>query len=508
MLPGLISKPTVPLQLGPFSKSKRPSSRKWKSLDFNTQQKCRGPENHSDTPRISAQDLFDDREWSLDLDISTEDDPVTQNIVHGHSLHLLTSAAPSINPPPPPPPPLPPVERPHFRCYRCENILRIQQELSGRRTRLLTARTHLKNEQALLTSLREFESKSRELVIKAVATALEYHRFGDDLAEITNLQSISITASKDLKDGEIRFSKAQDQLSSVEYHFGKKETELYALLSYTHIQVGSLQSDVLESALHGSESVAETESASLPSLLEEYYDKAGDANLAWDRLQELETEHQIELQLRKRAVEENIDVVPPETEFVRSFVEKRIGIVLDLLHAKATAQGLRRQCEERDYSIKDESGFKALQDYDFDLWADGSDRYLQLRLVGEVDRKERVEDWVKGDIHAPDFLTTLTRHPLWETRRAFSEVETKLPPDSISQFESVAGDEVKTGSEIFEAPKAPNVEKNVAQTSPILMRVGSNFDRASTSYMTTWRPEVSLKRRCSSPEIWQSTTPG
>lgn len=422
-----------------------------------------------------------------------------------HPPHLPTSAEPSINSPPSPPP-LPPVERAQFRCYRCENVFKIQKELARRRTGLLTARTHLENEQTMLAGLRDYDSKSRELVIKAMVAALERSSFGHDLTQITELQSKSITANNDLKDGEARFSKAQSQLSSIEYHFGKKETELYGLLSQSHMHVGSLQSDALGSALQGTESVTETESASLPSLLEEYYDRAGDANLAWDRLQELETDHQIELRQRERAVEENLPVVPSGAEFVRGFVEERTRIVRDLIQAKTDAQGLRRQCEEREYSIKDDGSNKALQAYNLDLWADESDRHLQLLLVGEVDRDERVKDWVKGDVHGPDSSTTSIRHRLWEIRKAYSETGTPAPlHDAIVQSQSEAGYERKTRFEIFDnAPEAPIMKKDMVeypQTWLDLTQVEAGLSGASTACVATWRPEVSLHRRCSSPEI-------
>lgn len=552
----------MPLRLGPSTKSKRRSSWKRKSADVKIQQKCHGFDIVPNTPLSSGQDFLDDRQWSLDLEISAEDEPVTRNMVldstetiqdalespsavvrptslntqgtassianstpdlhevssanllsHGnhevlpssqntfpagpeivfsqdlsiwHPPLLSTSADPSSRPPPPPP--LPPVERARYRCTRCENVFKIQKELARRRTGLLTARTHLENEQGLLTGLRDYEYKSRELVIKAVATAVERKSLSDDLAEITGLQSRSVTANSDLKDGEARFRKAQGQLSSTEYHFGKKEAELYGLLSQSHMHLESLESDALGSVLHRTESVTEPGSESLPSLLEDYYDKAGDANLAWDRLQELETEHQIELRLRERAVEERLPVLLPEAQFVRGFIEERARIVRDLLQAKTDARDLRRQCEEYDYSIKDNGSNQALGAYDFDLWGNGSDRLLHLLLVGEVDQGERVQQWIKGNVHVP----TLTRHPLWECRRAYSETG---PPIMQSQYD--AGYEAKTGIEVSDASEAPSMEIDVTE-NPQTPEIAASTTRASA-----WRPEVSLQRRYSSPEIRQ-----
>jgi hypothetical protein len=249
-----------------------------------------------------------------------------------------------------------------------------------------------------------------------------------------------------LNDGEKGFNKAQGQLSSIGYLFGKKEGEFYNLLSHRHIDGGSLQSDALASALQDAESATQTESESLPSLLEEYYDKAGDVNFEWDRLQELEAEHQIELRLRERDLEEGRHVVPSEETFMRKFFEERASIIRKLLQAKTDARGLRRQCEEHNCSIQDDGSNKALEAYNFEsLGYQGSDRLMNLLLIGEINQGQRMQEWLKGNAHTKSTSTMVTRRiPLWESRRACSETGPQAGPEApILQAQSEAGLELR-----------------------------------------------------------------
>jgi hypothetical protein len=179
--------------------------------------------------RGSDQESRDNQQWSLDLEVSTEDEPSIHQIVldpqnslqdpsvttpplpieisantsarchtlpailqpdspqeglasapqtlsSGPRLGLVPEVfqetildwparTPSVDPPgfPLPPPPLL-LERAHYRCTRCENIVKVQRELAQRRKELLTARTHVQSEQASLARLREFEFKAREIL--------------------------------------------------------------------------------------------------------------------------------------------------------------------------------------------------------------------------------------------------------------------------------------------------------------------------------------------------------
>jgi hypothetical protein len=60
----------------------------------------------------------------------------------------------------------------------------------------------------------------------------------------------------------------------------------------------------------------QTNSEDMPSLLLEYYDKAGDVGAKWDRLQDLDAEHYKHIALRERNITEYRRVVPSEQDSI------------------------------------------------------------------------------------------------------------------------------------------------------------------------------------------------
>jgi hypothetical protein len=408
-------------------------------------------------------------------------------------------------------------------CMQCENVFRVQADLSRRRRELLTNRTHVQNEQELLGQIRESEFATRETVIKALSSALEVGTLEHDLPMIKTLQEKSLSAYRELNEAVARFNKAQRHLSSLEYQFGKKEGVLYELVSGEHVEDGFPGNDALASAFADSESTDDTDSEDMPSLLEEYYDRVGDVNIEWERLQELEADHRRDLRLRERSTEEQRQLMPSEETFIGIFFEQRAEIIRNFLQAKTDARGLRRQCLNLNYSIQDGASVGDLAGLDVPkmttfaeksnnvdpFGGDASDRLLQLLLIGEVNRNQRTEDWLIGDLHTHTDSSAKHRASLWESRKAYSEIGPQEKPEAtIPQAQSEVYLELR-GEE--EAPVLEDeVEQDMTEYSKnwaALTRIESSVGDGPPPTVSIWRPELSLQRRYSSPELGQIIRP-
>jgi hypothetical protein len=397
--------------------------------------------------------------------------------------------------------------------------LKVQRALSRRRRQLLTLRAHIQNERTLLAQKRDHDIKTREAVIEAITSALERGTLVDDLAMIKALQQKSLVSNCELNEGAERFSELQGRLSTLEYRLGKKEEELCSPLGHQQVGDEALEDDDSASQVEDLESTDQSESENLPSLLEEYYDRAGDVNVEWDRLQELESDHRHEIALRTRNAAEGRPLAPSEEDFVGQYFEKRSKIIRDFLQAKTDARELRRQCVEQNYSIQDDGSTKDMEHFDlskrktelelsgtFDLLADdGNDRRLQLLLVGEANRMQRVQEWLNGTVHTQSSSMAAHRLHLWHSRKTYSEngwqpqMELEI---HLAEVQSEAGPELRIqGQAPISEPQIVAEEMEYPQTWPALTRVGSGLNGACTT--TMWGPEVSLQRRYSSPELRQ-----
>jgi hypothetical protein len=429
-------------------------------------------------------------------------------------------------PPGLPPLPPPPFALPTHSCPRCRDILRIQKHLRRRRTELLTLRAHFRNEQSLLAQIREFDTNTRQSVVDALSIAVDRGSLADDLEMIKTLQQKSLIAHDNLNKAEKSYNKLRFRLSGLEYHFGKKEEKLNSLISQHQlddddddIDDGPLESNVLIATLDDVDSANQSESDYMPSLLAEYYDKAGDVGIEWERLQELDAEYRKNTILRERGVAEGRGSMPPEQEVISKYLDERAKIVRRYLQAKADARGLRRQCEEREYSIQDDGSNRDMDDHDFSIGATDleygrhndpksasrTDRLLQIFLLGEVNRGQRMDAWLKGSVQPQTTATTSSRAPLWESRQAYSELGHQVEPETpvlLAQSE--------TGLEPRAEREASMLEEEIAegtaeypQTWPALTRVESTLSGVPMSIISSWQPEVSLEHRYSSPELRQ-----
>jgi hypothetical protein len=426
-------------------------------------------------------------------------------------------------PPGLPPLPPPPFGVPNHSCSRCKNILRIQKHLRRRRTDLLTLRAEFRNEQSLLAQLREFDTHTRQSVVEALAIAFDRGTFADNLEIIKELQEKSLVAHTNLTRAEKSYNKLRFRLSGLEYHFGKKEEKLNSLISKHKLDDdddGELfDSQIPITTMDDLDSANQSESEYMPSLLAVYYDKAGDVGIEWERLQELDSEHRKNSILRDRGVVEGRGPIPSEQDFTSKYLDERAMIVRRYLQAKADARDLRRQCEEREYSIQDEGSNRDLNDYDISIGAtdlergkytdpeavSGNDRLLQIFLLGEVNRSQRMDAWLKGSVHPQTTAAIMSRTPLWESRQAYSEIGHQVEPETpilLAQSDTGLDPRVEREVSMLEEEAVKDITE-YPKTWPALTRVESTLREAPLSIISTWQPEISLQHRYSSPELRQ-----
>jgi hypothetical protein len=454
--------------------------------------------------------------------------PLNPTLPNTTGISTVTSSSPSLGPNPqllsdlspmwpsaePPPglqplPPPPTGSRAHS-CPLCRKVFKIQKQLSRRRTELLTFRAHFQNEQNGLAQLREFDVTSRKAVVEALSLNVDRGTLADDLEMIKALHQKSLVAYHDLTKAENELNRLRNRLSNLEYKYGKREEEINCLIFHRLAKDETSHNGGSESMLDDLDSGNQTESEQMPSLLVEYYDKAGDVGIEWDRLQELDAEHHKHTIEREQDFAEGGSLVPTEHDFRDQYLADRTGIVRRLLQAKDDARGLRLQCQELGYSIQDDESNRDMDENDLLIgttaldWSrnvnsiktPGHDRLLQMFLLGEANNEQRMDDWLKGNA-ITQTTTSTTRHtPLRESRQAYSEIglETRSgigPEPSLKQETLVLEAETEEHTTEYR------------QTRPELAHVESTLSGISTSLISTWQPEVSLQRRYSTPELRQ-----
>jgi hypothetical protein len=382
-------------------------------------------------------------------------------------------------------------------CTHCQKLIRAQQKLARLRDEVLTTRTHVNNERRIYIQLREYALEVQSKFMSTLDTAISNGTLVADQPTLNDLHKQILVSNSELLEQEEHFKDHEDRLSTLEYRFGKKEAAQYQKASCERSKLAIAGEANLDDAVDDDEDDDETatndsESEDQPSLLEAYYDRAGDVTVQKDRLDEFEADHRTAVRLRVREVQAGGRPEPPEKKFLEDYFEKRAKIIRNYLKAKHDAQQLRQQCLERDYHIAEEDEIEVgprpidlsrrYPEGPLSKKVDPGVRPLELLLFGTVDPEDRVREWLADSLRARSGANY--RRTLWETRKTHSEGDPELHTE-----QAVATEDAKT------------VEENV--NSPLVTRfeaVESSWGLKSSIGTFKWPGEI-LRHRYSNPEL-------
>jgi hypothetical protein len=344
-----------------------------------------------------------------------------------------------------------------------------------------------KNAMALQKRLYEIQMHSLSISVTQRASLKQ-----DDLFQQTH------QALADLNDQERLVRDHETKLGSLEYHMGRREARLYDSVFLTgkdpivDYEIGSAGVALIQET--------DEESVSQPSLVEKYYDRAGDKDIFRERLQELEEEHLEEKAAREAARRQGKQPMPPERVFLETYFGERTTMIQEFLQAKQEAAMLRKQCLVAGHAIDDVSEEESQEQLDhswrvkdhlqrdrsrMDVLTDvqylGS-MPLEFLLFGEQTPTERIKDWLKATLK-----TTVSRGSTWEDGdRAQSE---GIPEP--------AGPRTTPPSVTFTENGHPgHVVAPFDASSPKLQGLDGKAQR-----LTEWPGEEGLSRRYSEPSI-------
>ena len=143
-----------------------------------------------------------------------------------------------------------------------------------------------------------------------------------------------------------------DELSNLEYHLQNKQKTIQQTMKSPTF-AAHLRAEMLEPSLATSELSSRPKSRSnTPSLVAEYFDKAGDVGIQRERLEELDFSHMEGLQERDFVKERGDQLEVSDEQFVENYNARREEIQQDLEVAQAEAERLRARCTREGLDIK------------------------------------------------------------------------------------------------------------------------------------------------------------
>jgi hypothetical protein len=379
-------------------------------------------------------------------------------------------------------------------CNHVEKLAKAQKKVARLRDEVLTKRAQVNNEHQIHIQLRDYALEVQDSFVAALDTAILRGTLAADQSAIKDLHKQIQLSNHELHEQEEHFRELESGLSSLEYRLGKQEAAIYstlcekAKLAATSAAL-STEDEEEDEDVQTKFSSQGLMSEGVPSLLEAYYDRAGDVTIERDRLDEFEAEHRDEVRVRAYKIESGDRLIPSEKKFLESYFERRTKIIRDYLKAKHDTQQLRQQCIERNYHL-DKADDIEVQDNPIDLskrFPEGplgkGIRPLELLLFGDiVDPEERVQDWLIGSLLAQ--FNASQRNTILKVGKAQSEGSRE---PHLGQMPIV--EDARTVEGTMDSPVLPRFDAGES----------SRGVRSSTRPLR-WRAEI-LQRRYSNPDF-------
>ncbi|KAJ9625888.1 hypothetical protein H2203_004654 [Taxawa tesnikishii (nom. ined.)] len=137
----------------------------------------------------------------------------------------------------------------------------------------------------------------------------------------------------------------ENALSNQEYRLAEKEAVLFTSLEKLLVRIPQSHIPGLDFDVASlPQSRSEAPSTSVPSILEEYYDKAGDVSVMKQRLDEADAEYEEEYARRQFRREHELPIEPSDEEFDRGHSSERTALVENLRLAEEAAEQSRQAC--------------------------------------------------------------------------------------------------------------------------------------------------------------------
>ena len=137
-----------------------------------------------------------------------------------------------------------------------------------------------------------------------------------------------------------------DDLSNLEFRLAAEQEEVQKRMHSSNF-ISEVQKEMMNEAYAQSEQSSRSSSeSSIPPLVAEYFERKGDIGIYYERLQELDFNHEEGLMERGFLHDRGDPVEPSDEEFQSNYKSQRKQIEYDLETAEEEAEMLRKRCED------------------------------------------------------------------------------------------------------------------------------------------------------------------
>ena len=388
----------------------------------------------------------------------------------------------------------------HSGCPICARLSAALKLLSGLQRDELVQRAHLDSEERLheqqLEHLVKLQAKFGAIITAAVSRGkldelpAELSALNLEIQEIHHLQLAQreyvIVLRKELRKHVYRQATKQEKV--YESIFSNDAAESNAA---TQIMADVQPDDV---------SITSRQASSVYStLVQEYYEKAGDFSVAQDMLIVFEEGHQEEALDRQKLKEAGAKLMPSQKIFMENYFDRRAELIRNYLRAKHDRDQLKQQCLAQGYTLDHDSVDERLDTGNLDhsnrVRGDTLTQNLrpqrkanrrldpiELLLIPTVYAEDRVQGW---RVQIWKAWNSKSYYDPWTTVPDHERVESKEPFRS-EDLDSSTNIDGKWDHSTFEA------------TSDAASDRGPEVREKSTD---EW-PGESLRQRYSSPELF------
>jgi hypothetical protein len=277
----------------------------------------------------------------------------------------------------------------------------------------------------------------------------------------------------------------ETRLGALEYHRNQEERKLYdQAFSSDEATIFDIEILALDPIEVPSFDETDDESERLPSLLAEYYNSAATMNNYLERIQELEEEHEEELNQREEAREQGQPLMPPERVFETNYLNQRTEMIHIYVTAKQESHQLAKRCIEAGYHVEvDSEEYDAGLDHSRRVKGDhflnkdaaptDADRRpysgvspIERMILGSATPQERVVTWLRDTLR----LMSSQNKAFEQGARAMSEgipepFESPQPAETLDSATQVGRSSAPYTSvsvrlsRIDEGPLSPNIKR-------------------------------------------------
>jgi hypothetical protein len=378
-------------------------------------------------------------------------------------------------------------------CQRCRQIADNQRKLSQRREYILTKRAQVEDERTHLPHVRDRAVSAQREFLNALSSSQQasspperYTRRLEELHEQVH------QAHNELQSQEFIVQGLENELSDLEYRHGKKEKEFYAGLRFPVSSASSYVDDGVAS-IEQEESIvpSEEDDEDVASIVNDYYDKAGDITIERERLEEFEGDHRRAITIRANMVANGQEVFPLEKDFLHDYFHGRRKLIQSYLKVKAEAQKLHEQCVTRGYSVSQFAGADYLH-----RPLDQAGRF-RVNSHNEKVVNTTAQLGVKPlDLEEVEFENPQDRITQWvsQTFRAMASSTSSQPLDCNDEEPHA------TRSDAHAEPKPFSISESIVRLDP---PPSNGFSPSTVSFdqlAANW-PAETLEKRYSNPDL-------